>query len=164
MTLISQSVSLSSSQTASSTTASTTSTATAAGATTGAFNQTLTQMMTGGQTDSAGTDANGSPLVMVLPLIATGESTEAPTEPLVETLAPLLQNLEKLDDQVAADPALLASLQAWIQQVQQFLQGDGTNQQLNGGETSEATGLTALAITRLLFDLHCRTLCHNLPM
>lgn len=94
MTLISQSVSLSSSQTASSTTASTTSTATAAGATTGAFNQTLTQMMTGGQTDSAGTDANGSPLVMVLPLIATGESTEAPTEPLVETLAPLLQNLE----------------------------------------------------------------------
>ncbi|WP_337194275.1 flagellar hook-length control protein FliK [Paenibacillus sp. OT2-17] len=40
---------------------------------------------------------------------------------------------------------LSASLQAWIQQVQQFLQGDGTNQQLNGGETSEATGLTALA-------------------
>lgn len=145
MTLISQSVSLSSSQTASSTTASTTSTATAAGATTGAFNQTLTQMMTGGQTGSAGTDANGSPLVMVLPLIATGESAEAPTEPLVETLAPLLQNLEKLDDQVAADPALLATLQAWIQQVQQFLQGDGTNQQLNGGETTEATGLTALA-------------------
>ncbi|MGV6938382.1 flagellar hook-length control protein FliK [Paenibacillus sp. CMM36] len=145
MTLISQSVSLGSSQTASSTTASTTTTATAAGATTGAFNQTLTQMMTGGQTGSAGTDANGSPLVMVLPLIATGESTEAPTESLVETLAPLLQNLEKLDDQVAADPALLATLQAWIQQVQQFLQGDGTNQQLNGGETTEATGLTALA-------------------
>lgn len=145
MTLISQSVSLSSSQTASSTTASTTTTATAAGATTGAFNQTLTQMMTGGQTGSAGTDANGSPLVMVLPLIATGESAEAPTEPLVETLAPLLQNLEKLDDQVAADPALLATLQAWIQQVQQFLQGDGTNQQLNGGETAEMTGLTALA-------------------
>ncbi|KAF6637604.1 flagellar hook-length control protein FliK [Paenibacillus sp. EKM208P] len=145
MTLISQSVSLGSSQTASSTTASTTTTATAAGATTGAFNQTLTQMMTGGQTGSAGTDANGSPLVMVLPLIATGESTEAPTEPLAETLAPLLQNLEKLDDQVAADPALLATLQAWIQQVQQFLQGDGTNQQLNGGETTEATGLTALA-------------------
>ncbi|PNQ81269.1 MULTISPECIES: flagellar hook-length control protein FliK [Paenibacillus] len=145
MTLISQSVSLSSSQTASSTTASTTTTATAAGATTGAFNQTLTQMMTGGQTGSAGTDANGSPLVMVLPLIATGESAEAPTEPLVETLAPLLQNLEKLDDQVAANPALLATLQAWIQQVQQFLQGDGTNQQLNGGETTEATGLTALA-------------------
>ncbi|MGP0575622.1 flagellar hook-length control protein FliK [Paenibacillus peoriae] len=142
MTLISQSVSLGSSQTASSTTAST---ATAAGATTGAFNQTLTQMMTGGQTGSAGTDANGSPLVMVLPLIATGESTEAPTEPLAETLAPLLQNLEKLDDQVAADPALLATLQAWIQQVQQFLQGDGTNQQLNGGETTEATGLAALA-------------------
>lgn len=145
MTLISQSVSLSSSQAASSTTASTTTTATAAGATTGAFNQTLTQMMTGGQTGSAGTDANGSPLVMVLPLIATGESTEAPTEPLAETLAPLLQNLEKLDDQVAADPALLATLQAWLQQVQQFLQGDGTNQQLNGGETTEATGLTALA-------------------
>ncbi|MCP3794338.1 flagellar hook-length control protein FliK [Paenibacillus sp. CH40] len=145
MTLISQSVSLGSSQTASSTTASTTTTATAAGATTGAFNQTLTQMMTGGQTGSAGTDANGSPLVMVLPLIATGESTEAPTEPLAETLAPLLQNLEKLDDQVAVDPALLATLQAWIQQVQQFLQGDGTNQQLNGGETTEATGLTALA-------------------
>ncbi|MCP3777412.1 flagellar hook-length control protein FliK [Paenibacillus sp. MZ03-122A] len=145
MTLISQSVSLGTSQTASSTTASTTTTATAAGATTGAFNQTLTQMMTGGQTGSAGTDANGSPLVMVLPLIATGESTEAPTEPLAETLAPLLQNLEKLDDQVAADPALLATLQAWIQQVQQFLQGDGTNQQLNGGETTEATGLTALA-------------------
>ncbi|WP_348622144.1 flagellar hook-length control protein FliK [Paenibacillus polymyxa] len=145
MTLISQSVSLGSSQTASSTTALTTTTATAAGATTGAFNQTLTQMMTGGQTGSAGTDANGSPLVMVLPLIATGESTEAPTEPLAETLAPLLQNLEKLDDQVAADPALLATLQAWIQQVQQFLQGDGTNQQLNGGETTEATGLTALA-------------------
>ncbi|MDY8093891.1 flagellar hook-length control protein FliK [Paenibacillus polymyxa] len=145
MTLISQSVSLGSSQTASSTTASTTTTATAAGATTGAFNQTLTQMMTGGQTGSAGTDANGSPLVMVLPLIATGESTEAPTESLVETLAPLLQNLKKLDDQVAADPALLATLQAWIQQVQQFLQGDGTNQQLNGGETTEATGLTALA-------------------
>ncbi|MCP3806042.1 flagellar hook-length control protein FliK [Paenibacillus sp. Lou8.1] len=145
MTLISQSVSLGSSQAASSTTASTTTTATAAGATTGAFNQTLTQMMTGGQTGSAGTDANGSPLVMVLPLIATGESTEAPTEPLAETLAPLLQNLEKLDDQVATDPALLATLQAWIQQVQQFLQGDGTNQQLNGGETTEATGLTALA-------------------
>ncbi|WP_328802419.1 flagellar hook-length control protein FliK [Paenibacillus sp. LX16] len=145
MTLISQSVSVSSSQTASSTTASTTTTATAAGATTGAFNQTLTQMMTGGQTGSAGTDANGSPLVMVLPLIATGESTEAPTEPLAETLAPLLQNLDKLDDQVAVDPALLATLQAWIQQVQQFLQGDGTNQQLNGGETTEATGLTALA-------------------
>ncbi|URJ45939.1 flagellar hook-length control protein FliK [Paenibacillus polymyxa] len=145
MTLISQSVSVSSSQTASSTTASTASTATVAGATTGVFNQTLTQMMTGGQTGSAGTDANGSPLVMVLPLIAAGESTEAPTEPLVETLAPLLQNLEKLDDQVAADPALLATLQAWIQQVQQFLQGDGTNQQLNGGETTEATGLTALA-------------------
>ncbi|MNW31832.1 Flagellar hook-length control protein FliK [compost metagenome] len=145
MTLISQSVSLGSSQAASSTTASTTTTATAAGATTGAFNQTLTQMMTGGQTGSAGTDANGSPLVMVLPLIATGESTEAATEPLAETLAPLLQNLEKLDDQVAADPALLATLQAWIQQVQQFLQGDGTNQQLNGGETTEATGLTALA-------------------
>ncbi|MGG4183781.1 flagellar hook-length control protein FliK [Paenibacillus jamilae] len=145
MTLISQSVSLGSSQTASSTTASTTTTATAAGATTGAFNQTLTQMMTGGQTGSAGTDANGSPLVMVLPLIATGESTEAPTEPLAETLAPLLQNLEKLDDQVAVDPALLATLQAWIQQVQQFLQGDGTNQQLNGGETTEATGLTTLA-------------------
>ncbi|MDQ0048057.1 flagellar hook-length control protein FliK [Paenibacillus polymyxa] len=145
MTLISQSVSVSSSQTASSTTASTTTTATAAGATTGAFNQTLTQMMTGGQMGSAGTEANGSPLVMVLPLITTGESTEAPTEPLVEILAPLLQNLEKLDDQVAADPALLATLQAWIQQVQQFLQGDGTNQQLNGGETTEATGLIALA-------------------
>ncbi|ADO56066.1 flagellar hook-length control protein FliK [Paenibacillus polymyxa] len=145
MTLISQSVSLSSSQTANSTTASTTSTATAAGATTGAFNQTLTQMMTGGQTDSAGTDANGSPLVMVLPLIASGESAEAPTEPLVETLAPLLQNLEKLDDQVVADPALLATLQSWIQQVQQFLQGNGTNQQADGGETAETTGLTALA-------------------
>ncbi|MGG4220796.1 flagellar hook-length control protein FliK [Paenibacillus jamilae] len=145
MTLISQSVSLSSSQTASSTTASTTSTATTAGATTGAFNQTLAQMMTGGQTGSAGTDANGSPLVMVLPLITNGESTDAPTEPLVETLAPLLQNLEKLDDQVAADPALLATLQAWIQQVQQFLQGDGTNQQADGGETAETTGLTALA-------------------
>ncbi|MCV9950567.1 flagellar hook-length control protein FliK [Paenibacillus sp. BT-177] len=145
MTLISQSVSLSSSQTANSTTASTTSTATAAGATTGAFNQTLTQMMTGGQTGSAGTDANGSPLVMVLPLIANGESAETPTEPLVETLAPLLQNLEKLDDQVVADPALLATLQSWIQQVQQFLQGNGTNQQADGGETAEATGLTALA-------------------
>ncbi|MFT9369093.1 flagellar hook-length control protein FliK [Paenibacillus polymyxa] len=145
MTLISQSVSLSSSQTANSTTASTTSTATAAGATTGAFNQTLTQMMTGGQTGSAGTDANGSPLVMVLPLIANGESAETPTEPMVETLAPLLQNLEKLDDQVVADPALLATLQSWIQQVQQFLQGNGTNQQADGGETAEATGLTALA-------------------
>ncbi|MEK5406145.1 flagellar hook-length control protein FliK [Paenibacillus sp. FSL W8-0439] len=145
MTLISQSVSLSSSPTASSTTASATSTTTAAGATTGAFNQTLTQMMTGGQTGSAGTDANGSPLVMVLPLIANGESAEAPTEPLVETLAPLLQNLEKLDDQVVADPALLAALQSWIQQVQQFLQGNGTNQQADGGETAEATGLTALA-------------------
>ncbi|MBE7898192.1 flagellar hook-length control protein FliK [Paenibacillus polymyxa] len=145
MTLISQSVSLSSSPTASSTTASATSTTTAAGATTGAFNQTLTQMMTGGQTGSAGTDANGSPLVMVLPLIANGESAEAPTEPLVETLAPLLQNLEKLDDQVVADPALLAALQSWIQQVQQFLQGNGTNQKADGGETAEATGLTALA-------------------
>ncbi|MGQ3480481.1 flagellar hook-length control protein FliK [Paenibacillus sp. TY11] len=145
MTLISQSVSLSSSQTASSTTASTTSTGTTAGATNGAFNQTLTQMMTGGQTGSAGTEANGSPLVMVLPLIATGESAEAPTEPLVETLVPLMQNLEKLDDQVIADPALLATLQSWIQQVQQFLQGGGTNQQTDGGETTEATGLTALA-------------------
>ncbi|NEU25338.1 flagellar hook-length control protein FliK [Paenibacillus polymyxa] len=145
MTLISQSVSLSSSQTASGTTASTASTTTAAGATTGAFNQTLTQMMTGGQTGSAGTDSNGSSLVMVLPLIANGESTEAPTEPLVETLAPLLQNLEKLDDQVVADPALLATLQSWIQQVQQFLQGNGTNQQAGGVETTEATGLTALA-------------------
>ncbi|WP_025718482.1 flagellar hook-length control protein FliK [Paenibacillus sp. 1-18] len=145
MTLISQSVSLGSSQTAGSTTSASTTNTAAAGATNGAFNQTLTQMMTGGQTGSAGADANSSPLVMVLPLIAAGESAEAPTAPLVETLAPLLQNLDKLDDQIAADPALLAALQSWIQQVQQFLQGSGTNQQTVGGETTEPTGLTALA-------------------
>ncbi|MEC0183388.1 flagellar hook-length control protein FliK [Paenibacillus peoriae] len=145
MTLISQSVSLSSSQTAGSTTSASTTNTAAAGAANGAFNQTLTQMMTGGQTGSAGADANGSPLVMVLPLIAAGESAEAPSEPLIETLTPLLQNLEKLDDQVAADPALLAALQSWVQQVQQFLQGGGANQQSDGGETTEATGLTALA-------------------
>jgi flagellar hook-length control protein FliK len=82
---------------------------------------------------------------MVLPLIAAGESAEASTEPLVQTLAPLLKNLEKLDDQVAADPALFAALQSWIQQVQQFLQGGGSDQQTDSGEKAEATGLTALA-------------------
>ncbi|MGW8956173.1 flagellar hook-length control protein FliK [Paenibacillus sp. NPDC055715] len=151
MTLISQSVSLSSSsQTAGGTTASTATTSTAgtaaAVATGGVFNQTLTQMMIGGQTTSTGTDAGKSPLVMVLPLITAGETTEASTEPLVETLAPLLQNLEKLDDQVAVDPALFAALQSWVQQVQQLLQGDGGGeQQTDGGETIAATGLTALA-------------------
>lgn len=147
MTLISQSLSLSSGQTASSaTTASTTITA-AAGAANGVFNQTLTQMMTGGQTGSTSADANATPtpLVMVLPLIAAGESGEVPTEPLVETLAPLLQNLEQLDDQIAADPALLAALQSWIQQVQQFLQGGGTGEHTVDGATTAASGLTALA-------------------
>ncbi|MBE0344198.1 flagellar hook-length control protein FliK, partial [Paenibacillus sp. 28ISP30-2] len=127
MTLISQSVSLSSSSQTAGSTASTATTSTAgtaaAGATGGAFNQTLTQMMTGGQTGSTSTDAGKSPLVMVMPLITAGESTEASTEPLVETLAPILQNLEKLDDQVASDPALFAALQSWAQQVQQLLQG-----------------------------------------
>ncbi|WP_431089404.1 flagellar hook-length control protein FliK [Paenibacillus sp. 8b26] len=150
MTLISQSVSLSSSSQTAGSTASTATTSTAgtaaAGATGGAFNQTLTQMMTGGQTGSTSTDAGKSPLVMVMPLITAGESTEASTEPLVETLAPLLQNLEKLDDQVASDPALFAALQSWVQQVQQLLQGDsGAQEQTDGGETNAATGLTALA-------------------
>ncbi|MGM1020029.1 MAG: flagellar hook-length control protein FliK [Bacillota bacterium] len=150
MTLISQSVSLSNSSQTAGSTASTATTSTAgtaaAGATGGAFNQTLTQMMTGGQTGSTSTDAGKSPLVMVMPLITAGESTEASTEPLVETLAPLLQNLEKLDDQVASDPALFAALQSWVQQVQQLLQGDGgAKEQTDGGETNAATGLTALA-------------------
>ncbi|MGW9528248.1 flagellar hook-length control protein FliK [Paenibacillus terrae] len=148
MTLISQSVSLSSSSQTAGSTASTATTSTAgtaaAGATGGAFNQTLTQMMTGGQTGSTSTDAGKSPLVMVLPLITAGESTEVSAEPLVETLAPLLQNLEKLDDQVAADPALFAALQSWVQQVQQLL-GGGGEQQTDGAETNEATGITALA-------------------
>jgi flagellar hook-length control protein FliK len=153
MSLIFQSASLGSSQTAGSmTTTSTTNTA-ATGATSGAFNQTLTQMMTGGQTGLPGTDANGSPLAKALPLIAAGDSAEAPKEPLVKTLAPLLKNLEKLDDQVAADPALLAALQSWIQQVQQFLQGGGTNQQTDSGKTTEATGLTGLTgLTALASD------------
>ncbi|MGG1616909.1 flagellar hook-length control protein FliK [Paenibacillus sp. NRS-1782] len=148
MTLISQSVSLSSSSQTAGSTASTATTSTAgtaaAGATGGGFNQTLTQMMTGGQTGSTGTDAGKSPLVMVLPLITAGESTEASAAPLVETLAPLLQNLEKLDDQVTADPALLAALQSWVQQVQQFL-GGGAEQQTDGAGTNGAAGLTALA-------------------
>lgn len=118
---------------------------TAAGANAGVFSQTLVQSLTGAgaaahlqtsvQTDSA---LNLQSLLASALGGTQGQESGEEGSSVKEVLNKLLPELAKLDDQIEADPALLAALQGWLMQVSALLTG-------NEGTAEDQTALSALA-------------------
>lgn len=113
-------------------------------ATTGTgFNQTLSYAMNGTATAgaAAGAAANGtaatgimgsaaSLLEMLQAMISGDQEVAEGTEQeqgqkVDELLDHLLEKLQKMDDTITSDPALMQALQSWLVQVQQVLTGEG---------------------------------------
>lgn len=96
------------------------------------FAQTLVQQMNGvaGQQTAVNAQTAGMADVMALlqGLLMQAQPEEAgqtQAEGAEELLAKLLQDAEKLDEQVQADPALLAALQSWLLQAAALLTAGG---------------------------------------
>ncbi len=99
------------------------------------FDQTLLSMMSGGLKSQEG--QLSSQLAMLAGLVETGEGVVAEGEEggLDGLLQGLLEQLDQLDQALIDNPDLLAVLQGWIQNVQQFLQNHASEQPAENGGT-----------------------------
>ncbi|MDQ0193489.1 flagellar hook-length control protein FliK [Paenibacillus wynnii] len=147
MSLVFQMVSAGNGTTATSTAGSSTTVASTDG--TGSllpFAQALIQKMTGVQdSNNAPVAAGGDPLALLQGLLKQiqpfGDAKEEVTSQNGDLLSELAQDIEKLDDSIANDPSLLASLQGWLLQVSALL----TNNVPQDDQTETATVLSPLA-------------------
>lgn len=98
------------------------------------FDQTLVAMLAGEGKSQQGVLSGQLALLSGLIEGAEGQMTEEGTADLGALLQGLLEQLDQLDQALADHPELLADLQAWIQNVQSFLQFGGSGQTAaNGG-------------------------------
>lgn len=111
------------------------------------FAQTLIQMMTGTAVAANSSAASADPMALLQGLLKemqpTGEGEEKTASQGAELLAALTKDIEKLDESIPNDPALLAALQGWLLQVAALLPGDV--QQEQEGETEGSAHLSPLA-------------------
>lgn len=111
------------------------------------FAQTLVQQMNGGAGQPTAANAQTAGMADVMALLqgllmqAQPEETgQTQAEGAEELLAKLLQDAEKLDEQVQADPALLAALQSWLLQAAALLTaGGGETGQQEQAESQQVT-------------------------
>lgn len=96
------------------------------------FAQTLVQQMNGGAGQPTAANAQTAGMTDVMALLQgllmqtqPEEAGQTQAEGAEELLAKLLQDAEKLDEQVQADPALLAALQSWLLQASALLTAGG---------------------------------------
>lgn len=117
------------------------------------FAQTLVQTMSGNTAQAAPQIQGGlaSLLMRLLGAVQQPGSESGGQEDQqipADSLKGLTEELEKLDDQIASDPALQAALQSWIMQIPAMLSGAGSQQASDAGTAgSEAAqqGLPPLA-------------------
>lgn len=134
--------------------------ATAANGTTTAmpFAQTLVQSMTGGIAKETETPLLGNLASLLQGLLNSASSTgeeagqslggkDAQSSESSKQLEGLLQDIEKLDDNISADPALLAALQVWLIQVSALLSGSNNPAETGAAnmDIDPASGLSPLA-------------------
>ncbi|WP_379147681.1 flagellar hook-length control protein FliK [Paenibacillus sp. sgz500992] len=134
--------------------------ATAANGTTTAmpFAQTLVQSMTGGTAKETETPLLGNLASLLQGLLNSASSTgeeagqslggkDAESSESSKQLEGLLQDIEKLDDNISADPALLAALQGWLIQVSALLSGSNNPAETGAAnmDIDPASGLSPLA-------------------
>ncbi|MEK5027755.1 flagellar hook-length control protein FliK [Paenibacillus sp. FSL M7-1046] len=134
--------------------------ATAANGTTTAmpFAQTLVQSMTGGTTKETETPLLGNLASLLQGLLNSASSTgeeagqslggkDAESSESSKQLEGLLQDIEKLDDNISTDPALLAALQGWLIQVSALLSGSNNPAETGAAnmDIDPASGLSPLA-------------------
>lgn len=102
------------------------------------FDQTLVAMLAGEGKSQQGVLSGQLALLSGLIEAAEGQTTEEGVTDLGALLQGLLEQLDQLDQALADHPELLADLQAWIQNVQSFLQFGGSGQaaENDGIETS----------------------------
>ncbi|WP_052088289.1 flagellar hook-length control protein FliK [Paenibacillus wynnii] len=147
MSLVFQMVSAGNGTTATSTAGASTTVASAEG--TGSllpFAQALIQKMTGVQdSNNAPVAVSGDPLVLLQGLLKQiqpfDDAKEEAASQNSDLLSELAQDIEKLDDLIATDPTLLASLQGWLMQVAALL----TNSVPQETQTEAAAVLSPLA-------------------
>ncbi|MFP4973912.1 flagellar hook-length control protein FliK [Paenibacillus sp. CN-4] len=96
------------------------------------FAQTLVQQMNAGAGQLTAANAQTAGMADVMALLQgmlmqaqPEEAGQTQAEGAEELLAKLLQDAEKLDEQVQADPALLAALQSWLLQAAALLTAGG---------------------------------------
>lgn len=133
-------------------TAATSGTAAAAGgaATAQPFAQTLIQTMSGatGNTETtAQTVTLASLLQGLLAAVQSGgeETGSADNVKHTDLLKSLAEDMDKLDESLNADPALLAALQGWLMQVAQLLSGAATQGKGEAGEGTVTAEMPPLA-------------------
>ncbi|MHA6529255.1 flagellar hook-length control protein FliK [Paenibacillus sp. BAC0078] len=154
MSLVAQS--LISAKTPATTGATTGTTAATAGnaATVMPFAQTLVQSMVGTETKGAETPLLGNLASLLQGLLnavqATGgETGKADTAKNADPLQGLVENIEKLDESISSDPALLSALQGWLVQVSALLSGntqaDAISVDNGSGTTPALAALSPLA-------------------
>ncbi|WP_019910407.1 flagellar hook-length control protein FliK [Paenibacillus sp. HW567] len=128
--------------------------AAAAGTAAVPFAQTLVQSMAGTETKGTETPLLGNLASLLQGLLnvvqATGEETgKTDTAKSTDPLQGLAENIEKLDESISSDPALLSALQGWLVQVSVLLSGntqaDAVSAEKGGGTTSPAAALSPLA-------------------
>ncbi|MEK4058975.1 MULTISPECIES: flagellar hook-length control protein FliK [Paenibacillus] len=134
--------------------------ATAANGTTTAmpFAQTLVQSMTGGTAKETETPLLGNLASLLQGLLNSASSTgeeagqslggkAAESSESSKQLEGLLQDIEKLDDNISTDPALLAALQGWLIQVSALLSGSNNPAETGAAnmDIDPASGLSPLA-------------------
>lgn len=97
------------------------------------FDQTLVAMLAGEGNSQQGVLSGQLALLAGLIESAEGLATEEGGNDLGTLLQGLLEQLDQLDEALTENPDLLAELQAWILNVQSFLQGQGLNQTADNG-------------------------------
>ncbi|WP_342435879.1 flagellar hook-length control protein FliK [Paenibacillus sp. FSL L8-0436] len=122
------------------------------------FAQTLVQSMTGGTAKETETPLLGNLASLLQGLLnsvsSTGEEAgqsrggkDAESSESSKQLEGLLQDIEKLDDNISADPTLLAALQGWLIQVSALLSGSNNPAETGAAnmDIDPASGLSPLA-------------------
>lgn len=122
------------------------------------FAQTLVQSMTGGTAKETETPLLGNLASLLQGLLNSASSTgeeagqslggkDAESSESSKQLEGLLQDIEKLDDNISADPALLAALQGWLIQVSALLSGSNNPAETGAAnmDIDPASGLSPLA-------------------
>jgi flagellar hook-length control protein FliK len=116
------------------------------GATAMPFAQTLVQTMGGSIPKGTGTPLLGNLASLLQGLMnavqTTGEETgDAANVQSADLLKGLTEDVEKLDENISADPALLAALQGWLLQVSALLSGSNAPAESGGSEGNTDAGV-----------------------
>lgn len=110
------------------------------------FNQTLVQVMGTGQSTAVPQGITALPAQMLADVGGLLEEEGASTE-LLEVLPDLLKELDQLDDLLESNPELFSTLQAWVAEVQQFLNGStgGAEEAASGEMSASVMSMDTLA-------------------